>query len=184
MPSRTRVLVLQHAQEARHALNTGRLAVLGLPNSTLLVGETFPQLADVVATAPAAFVLFPGPEAMPPEPLGQLADRLGLQRQCKTDASPLLIVPDGTWRKARKIVSANPVLQTLPRLCLGAGAPSRYRLRKTSEPNAVATIEAIVRTLSALEPDTDFAPLLAPFERLIDQQISAMGHETYARHHA
>ena len=182
VPSRTRVLVLQHTQEARHALNTGRLAVLGLPNSELWVGETFPQLAATVATVPAAFVLFPGPEAVAPQPWDQSTNCSGLQG--KADVSPLLIVPDGTWRKARKIVGANPVLHTLPRLCLTAGAPSRYRLRKTDEPNAVATIEAIVRTLSALEPDTDFTPLLAPFERLIDQQITAMGHETYERHHA
>src|SRR5690606_24408887 len=96
----------------------------------------------------------------------------------------LLIVPDGTWRKARKIVHANPVLASLPRWQLPAGEPSRYRVRKTNEAAAVSTIEAIVRTLSALEPDQDFHPLLKPFDALIEQQIAAMGNDVYQRNHA
>lgn len=177
--SRTRVLVLQHPQEARHPLNTGRLAVLGLRCAGLLVGEVFPTLEKAIAEASPVFLLFPGEGAMPPAPLS-LQDPPVLAGAMP---SPLLIVPDGTWRKARKIVQANPVLQGLPRLCLVDGAPSRYRVRKTTEPGAVATIEAIVRTLSALEPERDFKPVLAPFERLIEQQIKAMGPDIYVRHH-
>ena len=194
-------MVLQHTQEARHALNTGRLAVLGLQNSELLVGECFPDLEAMITAAPRAWLLFPGPEAQPPQPLLGMnevtvntAEVVGSHRNAlvsirETDQwaaceAPLLIVPDGTWRKARKIVQANPVLQNLPRVCLDGGEPSRYRVRKTAEPNAVATIEAIVRTLAILEPDNDFNAVLAPFERLIAQQISAMGPEIYRRHHS
>ena len=180
MTSRTRVLVLQHPQESRHPLNTGRLAVLGLCHAELMVGEVFPSLEQVIAGASPVFLLFPGEGATPPAPL-PLHD---LPVQADAMTSPLLIVPDGTWRKARKIVQMNPVLQGLPRLCLAdSAAPSRYRVRKTTEPGAVATIEAIVRTLSVLEPGRDFEPVLAPFERLIDQQITAMGPAIYARHH-
>src|SRR3546814_6536235 len=82
-----------------------------------------------------------------------------------TGTRSLLIVPDGTWRKARKILHANPVLSTLPHLSLPLGQPSAYRVRKASEPAAVSTIEAIVRTLAILEPDRDFQPLLKPFNR-------------------
>ena len=171
--NRTRVLVLQHPQESRHPLNTGRLAVLGLRHSELLVGEELPQLASIIAKASSAFLLFPGELASAPQRLG--ADAAG--------DSPLLIVPDGTWRKARKILQANPILQTLPRLSLVAGQPSRYRVRKTLVPDAVSTIEAIERTLAVLEPEQDFSPLLAPFEKMIDQQIVAMGPEVYARNY-
>lgn len=171
--NRTRVLVLQHSDEHKHALNTGRLAVLGLERAELLVGEHFPQLAEILSAATSAFLLFPGDAAQAPQPLAGDAE----------DGSVLLIVPDGTWRKARKILYANPVLNTLPRLSLEAGAPSRYRLRKTSVPAAVSTIEAIVRTLGALEPEQDFSPILRPFEALIEQQIEAMGDDVYRRHH-
>ncbi|NLC35886.1 MAG: DTW domain-containing protein, partial [Alcaligenaceae bacterium] len=50
----THVLVLQHPDEARHPLNTARLAVLGLARAELLVGETFPQLAEKLAAAQRA----------------------------------------------------------------------------------------------------------------------------------
>lgn len=33
----------------------------------------------------------------------------------------LLIVPDGTWRKARKILHCNPLLAALPRVTLAQG---------------------------------------------------------------
>ena len=43
LPSRTRVLVLQHPSEVGHALNTAGLAVLGLRNAELRVGERFAE---------------------------------------------------------------------------------------------------------------------------------------------
>lgn len=170
---RTRVLILQHPDEHRHPLNTGRLAVLGLQRAELIIGEHFPQLASILSTSGPAFLLFPGESARAPQPLAH----------SPSNESPLLIVPDGTWRKARKIMQANPVLGALPRLSLEAGAPSRYRVRKTRQPAAVSTIEAIARTLALLEPDQDFHPILKPFDALIDQQIEAMGADVYRRHH-
>src|SRR5690606_8570550 len=44
LDSRTRVLILQHPSEASHALNTARLAALGLRNAELRVGEVFDEL--------------------------------------------------------------------------------------------------------------------------------------------
>ncbi len=173
VPNRTRVLILQHPDEQRHPLNTGRLAVLGLQQAELLIGECFPQLDDIIATAPSVFVLFPTQNPTLPRPLGAAHEK----------SAALLIVPDGTWRKARKIMQANPVLGTLPHLSLPVGAPSRYRIRQTQEPAAVSTIEAIVRTLTVLEPESDFQPVLKPFEVLIDQQIQAMGPDVYRRNY-
>lgn len=172
--NRTRVLILQHPDESKHALNTGRLAVLGLARAELRVGEHFPELTEILSAAATAFLLFPGESAQVPQPLA--SDTV--------DGVVLLIVPDGTWRKARKILHANPVLNSLPRLSLPVGEPSRYRVRKTSVPAAVSTIEAIQRTLAALEPEQDFSPMLRPFEALIEQQIAAMGGDVYRRNHS
>lgn len=58
-------------------------------------------------------------------------------------------------------------------MTLGLGAPSRYRIRKAPKPEAVATIEAIVRTLEVWEPRRDFLPVLKPFEALVEQQLAA-----------
>lgn len=172
--SRTRVLVLQHPDEARHPLNTARLAVLGLRNAELLIGERFARLEGMIASAQQAWLLFPGQAAGPP---ARLAESAG-------DGSSMLVVPDGTWRKARQIIHANPVLETLPRLVLPPGEPSAYRVRKATEPAAVSTMEAIVRTLAILEPEQDFQPVLAPFNAMVEQQIQAMGEDVYRRNHS
>jgi len=163
------VLILQHSSEASHALNTARLAALGLRNAELRVGERFEDDCDA---ARPSYLLFPGEDAMP---LGSLADA----------AQPVrLIVPDGTWRKARKILHVNPWLAELPRVALPEGLNSRYRLRKAPMPGALSTIEAIVTALNLLESPSRFDELLRPFDALIEGQIDAMGREVYQRNHA
>lgn len=173
LDSRTRVILLQHRSESTHALNTARLAALGLTNAELRVGEVFEGLDALLATPgyrPA--LLFPGDQARVLAPYDQAHDE-----------PLLLIVPDGTWRKARKLLYLNPLLEALPRVTLGAVAPSRYRLRKAPEAGALSTIEAVVGALNALEQPASFDALLAPFEALIEGQIKAMGVETFQRNH-
>lgn len=172
LDSRTRVLLLQHPSEVNHALNTARLAALGLVNAQLIVGEVFEEL-QALLNPPGyqARLLFPGEDAQP------------LRAYTPSDEPLLLVVPDGTWRKARKLLHLNPLLAALPRVTLAEGAVSRYRLRKAPGPGALSTVEAIVQALQVLEAPTLFEPLLKPFEALIDGQIAAMGQEVYRRNH-
>lgn len=174
LDSRTRVLLLQHPSEVSHALNTARLAALGLTHAQLRVGEVFDDL-DQLINQPGyqARLLFPGEDAQVLTAY-ELADK---------SLPLLLVVPDGTWRKVRKLLHLNPVLAQLPRVTLPQGAVSRYRLRKAPGPGALSTLEAIVQALEILEAPTSFAPLLRPFEALIEGQIEAMGAETYKRNH-
>ncbi|MFJ4586316.1 tRNA-uridine aminocarboxypropyltransferase [Pseudomonas moraviensis] len=172
LDSRTRVLLLQHPSEVSHALNTARLAALGLSNAELIVGEVFEDLPTLLnRPGYQARLLFPADDAQP------------LQAYTASDEPLLLVVPDGTWRKARKMLHLNPLLAALPRVTLAEGGVSRYRLRKAPGPGALSTIEAIVQALETLEAPTTFAPLLKPFEALIEGQIAAMGEETYERNH-
>ena len=172
LDSCTRVLVLQHPSEVNHALNTGRLAALGLTNAQLVIGEVFDDMHELLN--PPGYrpcLLFPGEGAqtLTAEPAEQLP--------------MLLVVPDGTWRKARKLLHLNPELAALPRVTLGDVPVSRYRLRKAPGPDALSTLEAITHALQVIEAPRSFAPLLVPFEALIDKQIAAMGSETYQRNH-
>jgi DTW domain-containing protein YfiP len=172
LDSRTRVLLLQHPSEVNHALNTARLAALGLVNAQLVVGEVFEGLQTLLnPPGYQARLLFPGEDAQP------------LQAYSPSDEPLLLVVPDGTWRKARKLLHLNPLLAALPRVTLTAGAVSRYRLRKAPGPGALSTVEAIVQALTVLEAPTSFEPLLRPFEALIEGQIAAMGEHIYRRNH-
>lgn len=175
LESRTRILLLQHPSEAHHALNTARLATLGLVNAELLIGEIFSNLPALLSPAGyQACLLFPGDDA-----------QTLVHAEVTTESQPLLlIVLDGTWRKARKLLYLNPALAALPRFVLPAGLQSRYRVRKTPAPGMVSTLEAIVCALNVVEAPGHFDALLAPFEALIEQQITAMGPETYLRNHS
>jgi len=173
LDSRTRVVLLQHPSETAHALNTARLAALGLVNAQLWVGEVFAQLPELLATPGyRPVLLFPGDEAQ------------ALTAYASPDEQPLLlIVPDGTWRKARKLLYLNPLLAALPRVTLTQVTTSRYRLRKAPAEGALATIEAVVQALNALEQPQCFDALLRPFDALIEGQIRAMGRDTFERNH-
>ncbi len=167
LTSTARVLILQHPSETAHALNTARLAALGLRSAELLVGERVSLPADEHDN----YLLFPGADAIP------------LENLAKSETPLRLIVPDGTWKKARKMLHLNPELATLPRVSLPSGLVSRYRLRKAPAPGALSTLEAIVTALNILEGEGLFDGLLRPFDALIESQIAAMGAETYQRNH-
>lgn len=172
LDSRTRVLLLQHPSEVNHALNTARLAALGLANAELIVGEIFEDLPALLnRPGYQARLLFPADDAQP------------LQAYRESDQPLLLVVPDGTWRKARKLLHLNPALAALPRVSLAEGMASRYRLRKAPGEGALSTIEAIAAALDELEAPRTHEALLKPFDALIEGQIAAMGEDTYRRNH-
>ncbi|WP_339524423.1 tRNA-uridine aminocarboxypropyltransferase [Pseudomonas sp. EA_35y_Pfl2_R111] len=174
LASRTRVLILQHPSEVKHALNTARLAALGLNNAELLVGEVFESLPALLQQPGCrACLLFPGEQAQVLKSFAEQHSELPL----------LLVVPDGTWRKARKLLHLNPLLAALPRVVLPEGLQSRYRLRKAPMPGALSTVEAIVTALNTVEAPACFDALLKPFEVLIEGQIEAMGEQIFQRNH-
>lgn len=170
---RTEIVVIQHPDERKHALNTARLLVAGLSNAHLLITEQVP--ADwrerLVDSGWRTELLFPGPQV--PMLCGAEEDR----------RSRRLVLLDATWRKARKLLYMNPVLQQLPQVALPPGLISRYRLRKAPTEGALSTIEAAVNALQLIEPDTDFSSLLQPFDALIEGQIQAMGESLYRRNY-
>jgi len=174
--ARTQLLVIQHPSEQRHALNTARLLVAGLTSAHLLITETIdpasPWHAALTDPQWQTELLFPG------EDVPQV-------KAAEADTRPRrLVLLDGTWRKARKLLYLNPILQGLPRVALPLGLHSRYRLRKAPKAGALSTLEAGVEALQLIEPGTDFAPLLRPFEALIEGQIEAMGESVYLANYA
>lgn len=181
---RTAVLVLQHPDEALHPFNTARLAVLGLTNAQCWVGEVFDALPARLAQAQRPALLFPGDGALTPQAWCAAALPGSTATLAHQGMPDLLVVPDGTWRQAGRLVRGNAALAALPRLALSAMAPSRYRIRRATRPDAVSTLEAIVLTLSALEPAVDFQPVLHLLDAMVEGQVRSMGEPAYARHMA
>ncbi len=171
LPTRSRLVLLQHPREEFVAIGTARLAALSVEGATRHVGVTFDDDREVqeLAARPDACLLFPSDDATPVE---------ALRGQART-----LFVVDGTWWQAQKLLSRNPGLAALPRVAFTPAAPSRYRIRKEPSAECVSTIEAIAHVLSVLDDDERFSAMLAPFDALIDAQVR-FKHEVRASRHA
>jgi DTW domain-containing protein YfiP len=161
LPTRTRVLLLQHPRERRMAIGTARMAHLSLPNSVLRVGTDFsadPAVAEALAQPQLPWLLFPGPTALDVTAL-------------PSDRAQTLIVVDGTWWQARKLIKLNPALAALPRVSFTPRQPSRYLIRRQPAEFCVSTIEALAQVLEALEPgQRSFEGILAPFHAMVARQ--------------
>ena len=160
LPTRTRILLLQHARERRVGIGTARMAHLALPGSVLRVGIDFsadPAVRAALAE-PDTHVLFPGPAARPIEELPR-------------DRAINLVVLDGTWWQARKLLRLNPAVAALPRVAFRPSHPSGYLIRRQPADFCLSTIEALAEVLTALEPDgARFQRLLDPFAAMVERQ--------------
>ncbi|MBL0278086.1 MAG: DTW domain-containing protein [Anaeromyxobacter sp.] len=160
--SATRTCFLQHPREERTAIGTARMAHLSLPNSELHLGVSFEDHPRVRALAaePGTALLFPGEGALDPAAL-------------RGRPPTTVIVVDGTWSQARKVVKRNPFLLGLPRLAFTPEQPSNYRIRLEPTLECVSTIEAVVHLLGALEGAPQrYRPILDAFDAMVDLQIA------------
>ena len=163
------VLVLQHPLEVQQAKGSGRLLHLSLEHSRMVVGEQFEQdvleqllfgVWNVGEGAIQTLLLYP---ETPAATAVSLATELAQLRR--------LVVLDATWRKSRKMLHLNPVLQQLPRLSLQDPPASHYRIRKAHRPEQLSTLEATCYALAQLEQDqSKYLPLLQGFDGFVAQQ--------------
>ena len=196
--SDVQLLVLQHPLEVGHAKNTARLLQLCVDGSRLEVGEVFapadlqrwlyaPWPRSSMETVVRPVLLYPPtpadpqlpvmpPPTLPPEWLAQ-------------PAQLRLVVIDGTWRKSRKMLYVNPLLQELPRLSLRDVPQGRYAIRKAHAPNQLSSFEAAALALAQLQDwNADTAAwqaLMHSFDAAmaLHQQLqSTRGHRTSTQH--
>ena len=157
------MLLLQHPLEQGHAKGTATLLQMSLQRCRIWVGETFdPAALAQVLAAPdqSSWLLYPEDR---PVPAGQSLTPPTACRQ--------LVVLDATWRKSRKMLRLNPLLQHLPRLALLEPPASRYTVRKAHLGHQLSTLEASVLGLQQLEgPSPAFDALLAGFDGFVAQQ--------------
>lgn len=169
---RTRVVLLQHPREARLAICSAWLAHVALAGSELHVGfrfEDHPRVRALVRE-PGTALLYPG---------GAPLDA-GAPAGVRT-----LVVVDGTWPQAAKMLDANPAIAALPRLSLAAAGPSGYGdLRREPGPGHLSTIEAVAAALGAIEGlPARFEPMCAAFRRGVERQLAcARGPARAPRH--
>jgi DTW domain-containing protein YfiP len=86
-----------------------------------------------------------------------------------------LIVPDGTWRQARKIHSRHPELKNVLRVKISTPNDSTYQLRAQSRSEGMATLQAIASALGVIEGDQVAAQLMRLYRARLDRTLSARG---------
>lgn len=140
----TKVCLVIHHRELTRSSNTGLLAARALVNSEVRVrgaGRETLDLKNIVTPQYRTFMLYPSRDAL------DLAHVLAVD-----DARPIqLIVPDGTWRQARKLHSRHAELNDVTRVKVNVPGDSAYQLRAQSQPGRMATLQAIAHALGVLE---------------------------------
>lgn len=177
MPTRTRFLFLMHPKEFKEEkAGTGRLTHLTLPNSELHMGLGFDGDESVQAVLGDSrnfpVLLYPGAAAVnlsEPAQLPPFGALLGARQL-------VVVLLDGTWSGARKMLRLSPTLQRLPRIMFTPEAPSRYVIKQQPQAGCLSTLEAVHELLTGLERAglDDYArpgQLLDIFRRMQDFQI-------------
>lgn len=161
MVTRTRFVVLQHAHEVKKQSNTARMAALALRSCEVrLFGAEGVALQADDLSEPGTWLLFPsdGPAAPPPKP-------------CSVAR---LVVLDGSWSQARRMLQRIAQLRGLPRLSLTPAA-GRASLR-TAPPGGMSTLEAIARAVELLEGPSLAAPLDRLHGAMVQRVVRSRGY--------
>ena len=157
--TRTRLLVILHADEAKKPTNTGRLAALCSDNSQVLVRGVRNEPLDL------SFLAGQNAVVLCPDESATVVERV---------AFPLtLVVPDGSWRQASKMPRREPMLRDLPRVRLPLLPPRVPVLRRETKDNGLATFVAIAHALGLIEDPAIERALLAFYDVVADRILRA-----------
>ena len=89
-----------------------------------------------------------------------------------TNPPKTLVVVDGTWSNAKKVVEKCPLLSQLPRLKFRPDTPGNYRIRKEPTDFHYSTIEATSYVLERLErAPGKFHGILSAFDAMVERQL-------------
>ena len=164
------MVFLRHASERDRLTNTGHWAALALERSRVLEqGVPGQRLDDSGLAAPGTWLLYPSPH---PPPAG-------------APPPSRIVVPDGTWAQARRMVHRVPALRALPRLALppAPAAGIRRPPRRGMGVGGMSTLEAVaaaLRLLGEVEAADGLDALLADGVALVKRLGGTPGAHTSA----
>ena len=164
----THIALIMHRREVGKPSNTGTLALQLFTNSSCYVRGIRDRPLDLSALdAPdrRLWVLFPS------ETVEVLS-----REMIDEDPRPVtLVVPDGSWTQARRVVRREPILSQARHVVPPAGAKTRYRLRNEHVAGGLATAEAVARALGIIEGPGAQEALEALFETKVSRILDEWG---------
>lgn len=166
----TNFLILQHPNERKKYYSTAKLVNRCIKNSRLLRGVEFDQsFLETIVCSSKHFLLYPASDS--------------------TDCQDILlsledsvVVLDGTWSEAGKILYRNPVLQRLPKISFNLELRSNYRIRKQPKDNYLSTLESIGHllklnlksfTMDNQNKLSDYQHLFDLFDTMVEKQLGS-----------
>lgn len=165
---KTKLVLVIHHRELKRTTNTGRLAVMALKNSQMLVRGEGREALDLTPTleGPYQSLLF-----YPSEDAVELSEVLTRPR-----LKPFqLIVPDGNWRQASKVAIRHPELKSVQRVQLTAKNTATHHLRKEHFAEGLSTLEAIALAFALLEGPEVGAALSALYQAKLSATLKGRG---------
>ena len=157
------LLIIRHWKERLKPSNTARLVGHAIPNLKLVdygaPGEPWdPTVLDMDRPA----LLFPD----------ETASTIGDPKQ--------IIIVDGSWSQARKLVNRIPGLKPLPRFTIQPTQKPRVRLRTPPSPGFVSTIEAVAAVLDTIEGSGSGDSLRSLFDEAVKASTIVRGRPLHA----
>jgi DTW domain-containing protein YfiP len=167
------IIILQHPSEQKIAKNTAKLLNLSLTNCQIIIGENnddFAQLKALPINTTA--LLYPNEQAV------YLDDSSALNT-----LQPIthLVVIDGTWKKAYKILQLCTLLKQFKTVSFKQLPKNRYAIRKAPRADSLSTLEAVAHSLFLIE-QLDATPLYNLLDQLIIKQTQHMPEHVKARY--
>lgn len=131
-----------HCKELSLTSNTSSLALKSLESSELAIrGKNGVNFDFSLKDGYQPLFLYPSDDA----------EELNKDFVAKLSKPVQLVVPDATWRQARKFHKREPTLSSIPAVKLKGPFESIYTLRKAHNENSVCTLEAIAYAYGILE---------------------------------
>ncbi len=167
------LIILQDPSEVKQAKSSVKLMQAVCDKLQVFVGETsddFVELQGYLAKQSKPILL------LYPSECSQSLNEFSQSQ------SVILLLLDGTWKKAYKLLQLNPWLHQFHAVHLNLDSPSNYTIRKAKRSDSLSTLEAAAMAIQILEPMTDISPLTDALLALIEQHLSAMPAEVRQRY--
>ena len=172
----TNFLVLQHPNEWRKYYSTAKLVKQSINNSTLLRGVLFDELILMQAIGTRRpYMLYPGLTSHDCE-------------EVALSTEDVVLVLDGTWDEAQKIVFRNSVLHSIPRVSFRKSLTSNYRIRRPPKQGYLSTVESVAHflTLNAVTSGKShmiptYQGLFEAFNKMVERQLAHLGELAHFR---
>jgi DTW domain-containing protein YfiP len=173
LTNKVSVVILQHPSEEKIAKNTAKLLNLSLTDCKIIKGENNTDFAQLNSLPVESTVLL-----YPNEHATNLDD--ANSKPALSNITHLIVI-DGTWKKAYKILQLTPLLTKFNTVSFKHLPQSRYAIRKAPRADSLSTLEAVAHSLWLIE-QLNPAPLYNLLDELIQKQTQHMPKHVKARY--